>query len=467
MEHVERVTIALMKTTTRLRRAHLAVAAALCVSTLGLVVATGASAPMVHAQTGPGAGGEYHPVPPTRIFDSRLGGIGRRAITPQGQSFEVNLNQGGIPADSGNVLAVVVNVTVASPTVPGYLSIRPSGSAGGTSSLVNFDPGRDVPNLAIVGVGAGGNATIDLVGATSSGQADVLVDVFGWISKSAGPAGSRLIPVTPTRLLDTRSAPAAIGRAGGVALGPGEQLSVQIRGNQVVPVDNVTGVMVNVTAINEGAQGTFVSATPDPVPAGSAPATSVTNLNPGQVKANTAIVPVGADGRITLYNGPSTRTHLIVDVLGYLQSGHGATSSAGRVIPLDAPFRVFDTRLDAFGKAPLGFASVENWSFSAFANSVTLGGVPLGGQSGVIGNLTATGLQRVYPTVPVGSFLTVFPGDVGMPISSNVNLKEGESVPNMSLLKYGAAGGDPSVIKVYNHDGSTHYILDVYAVVLS
>src|SRR5690606_41599256 len=128
-----------------------------------------------------------------------------------------------------------------------------------------------------------------------------------------------------------------------------------------------------------------------------------------------------------------------------------------------SPFRALDTRQAAFAATPLGHGTVEDWSFESFADSVKLGTETLGAQSALIGNLTATGLQRTYPTVPVGTYLTVYPGGVGMTVSSNVNVSEGESVPNMSLIKYGT----DNVVKVYNDAGSIHYILDVYAVVLS
>ena len=40
-------------------------------------------------------------------------------------------------------------------------------------------------------------------------------------------------------------------------------------------------------------------------------------------------------------------------------------------------------------------------------------------------------------------------------------------MPNMSLLRYGTVGTDTNVIKAYNYDGSLHYLLDVYAVILA
>ena len=104
-----------------------------------------------------------------------------------------------------------------------------------------------------------------------------------------------------------------------------------------------------------------------------------------------AVVPLGDDGSIRLFNRFGS-THLIVDILGYLQQGVPDTTTTGRVIPLDAPFRAFDTRQVAFGSQPLGFGSKEPWSFQAFADSVLLGGQTIGGQSALIGNLTGTGL---------------------------------------------------------------------------
>jgi hypothetical protein len=189
-------------------------------------------------------------------------------------------------------------------------------------------------------------------------------------------------------------------------------------------------------------------------------------VNAGQIKANMAIVPVGADGSIRLYNSRGA-THLIVDVLGYLESGVSETSRAGRVIPLDAPFRVFDTRQAAFGNAPLGFATKEDWSFRAFAESVSLNGTPLGDQSALIGNLTGTDLAPVRAGAAVTTYLTMYPGSGSPPNVSNINVTPGRSVPNMSLLRYGTVGDDPYTIAAFNYDGALHYLLDVYAVVLA
>lgn len=461
-------------------------AAAVTIGVAGVVVGGphgSLETPVSAAGSEAGTGGEYHALSPARIYDSRptssvndVAPIGKKPTSPQGSTFDVAvLGKGGIPADPNTVLAAVVNVTVASPDRAGFLSIRPTGGPSGESSLVNFDPSQDVPNLAVVGIGAGGNATVTLTSPSGPGSANVIIDVFGWISKTgyvdSADSGSRFVAVGPGRILDTRTVPVPPGWGSGQMVGADQQITLPIRGadslnpniGDIVPNDhNVTGVMVNITAVNDGGQATFVAATPEPTPPGVEPATSVTNLQGGQVKANTAIVPVGSDGSIRLYNSRGA-THLIVDVLGYLIRGVDASVDTGRIIPLSAPFRAFDTRQVAFGQQPLGYGSVEDWSFAAFTGSVKLNNVAVGAQSALIGNLTATDLSRVYPTVGVTSFLTVYPGGQSLPNSSNVNVQEGKTVPNMSLIRYGA----DNVVKVYNYDGSLHYILDVYAVVLA
>jgi len=447
-----------------------------------VVASTSSPATPVAAQTTTlGAGGEYHPLTPARIFDSRTGvngPVGVKSTSAQGLTFDVDiLGQGGVPAEVGGVntqvLAVVANVTVVGSTLDGFLSMYPTGAAPGQSSLVNFAPREAVPNLTIIGIGTGGQSTISLVTPQGAGTAHVLIDVFGWISTSqfadTADSGARFRPIPPSRLLDTRSTPVPGDWPGGKPIGTMEQLRLPIRGaNGVIPNSaDVTGVMVNITAANNapGSQPTFLSVTPAATPPGAEPATSVTNVAAGQVKANMAIVPVGADGSVHIFNSLGA-TNVIVDVLGYLERGADASTRTGRVIPLDAPFRAFDTRQAAFANTPLGFGTKEEWSFKSFAESVSLNGVAIGTQSALIGNLTGTGLTPLRPGQPVSTYMTIYPGNGAPPNSSNINVTPGRSVPNMSLLSYGTVGTDPYTISAFNFDGSIHYLLDVYAVVL-
>lgn len=445
-------------------------AAALTVSS-GAVVApipAHAAAP----GSGLGAGGEYHPLTPMRIFDTRAPGInsatGAIATSSVGGSVDVQiLDKGGIPANASEVLAVAISITVTDPTAGGYLAVYPSGSAAGISSVLNYSAGQTVPNLSVQTVGADGKLTLKLV-TPLAGTANVLIDVFGWFSTSSyATRGARLIPVGPARIYDSREAGFNPSTQ---PLGQRSVVTVPIRGadsqqpnvTDIVPNSaDVVGVVVNVTGINvqPGSRGTYVSVLPD-APAAD-PTTSNLNLSTGQIKANLVIVPVGADGAIRLFN-LTGETHLAVDVVGYMMANQNASTRLGRVIPLTAPFRSFDTREAAFDNVALGPAQTEGWSFSQFVASVILDGQPVGNQIALLGNLTGTGLTRAFPTTPVSTFFTAYPSDVARPFASNVNVTEGANVPNMAVIKLGA----DDQIKTYNNSGYLHYLFDVSAVVL-
>jgi len=455
------------------RRSASLIASALFASVLSVSVGTAVSpiAP-VHA-AGLESGGEYHPLAPARIFDTRAPGInsapGAIATSAAGGVVDVQiLGIGGIPANAADVLAVAISITVTEPTQVGFLTAYPSGSAAGISSVVNYNKAQQVPNLSVQTVGANGRLTLKLV-TPISGTAHVLIDVFGWFSTSSyGTRGARLIPVGPARIFDTRE---ASFNPGAQPLGERGMLTLPIRGadsqqpnlTDVVPNSpDVVGVVLNVTGINNNAasRGTYVSVLPE-TPVGD-PTTSNLNLSAGQIKANLVIVPVtNADGAIRLFNLAGA-THLAIDVVGYMKAGADVNTRLGRVIPLTAPFRSLDTREASFGNVALGPNQSEGWSFSQFVNSVMLDGQAVGNQIALLGNLTGTDLTRVYPSQPAATYLTAYPSDVTKPFASNINVTEGASIPNMAIIKLGA----DDQVKTYNQGGYLHYLFDVSAVVL-
>ena len=431
----------------------------------------------VHADAGMAGGGEYHPLTPARIFDSRSSNGGPiHDVAPLGAKpangsvpvFNVAiLGKGGVPINAGEVLAVAVSITVTEPTALGYLTAFGKGASAGISSINNFKAGQTVANVAIVRPGADGELSVGLFG-TPSGSAHVVIDVFGWFSTSsvAAGTGARLIPTSPGRILDTRT---ALNRTPATTpLASGETLTLPIRGvdaadpavTNVVPDSaTVTGVVLNVTGVSTAA--TFLAVVPESL-GGVEPTTSNVNLAANSVKANLVFAPVGADGSVRIFNlaGP---THVVVDVVGYLQISDNAATRAGRVVPLSTPFRTFDTREATFGNVALGPGQAEDWSFAAFSSSVAIGGTPVGNQLGVIGNLTNASLTRQYATVAVASYLTAWPLGATRPESSNLNTSEGSVVPNLAVFRYGT----DSTVKVYNLAGNTHYLFDASAVILN
>jgi hypothetical protein len=437
------------------------------------------------------AGGEFHPLTPARIFDSRptlaindVAPLGAKPLGVGPSTFDIGLlGLGGIPAASSDVLAVVVNITVTEPGANGYLEAYGKGARpANRTSIINFAPGQTVPNVAIVRPGADGQLTIGLFG--QSGTANVIVDVFGWFSTSnfhpaGGSAddGARLIPTTPSRVLDTRPGPLGVNRPSGTPLAAKETMLLPIRGvdginptvTDVVPnLSNVTGVLLNVVGITTepGATATHLSIFPNDLPAGQEPTTSNLNLAPNGIKANLVFVPVGTDGQVRIFNNQGL-THVVADVVGYLQSGQDPATRKGRVVPLSSPYRTFDTREAQWGGVPLGPGQAEDWSFNAFANSVAIGADAVGNQLAVIGNLTSASVARQYPTAVARSFLTAYPsclpGVACRPLSSNLNTVEGPPIPNMAVLTYGA----DNTVSVYNLAGYAHYLFDASAVVLA
>ncbi len=470
-----------------------------------VAVVPGTSVSQVSAACTLCAGGEYHTVAPIRIFDSRsiyadplnpdapptaindVTPLGRKPLAQSAPTFSVDLLGLGnanfvnpwLPDGviSSDVLAVVASVTIVAPNQKGHVRAYATGSPS-TTAILNFRALQNVPNLAVLRPNASGQLTFGLFGA-ANGSADIVVDVYGWFSTStyvdqatgeAGARGARLFPVDPARILDTRDTSSPIG--------DGATIDLQVRGKAPttggtvpVPADtSIVGVVLNVTAVRPSGN-TFVSVLPAS-PSG-IPTTSNLNVTPTAVKANLVIVPLSADGHVFIYNHRGN-TNVVVDVMGYLKDGELETTRKGRVIPLTTPFRAFDTLQVPFGGVPLGPAQSEDWSFASFAGSVNVGGVSVGNQMGLLGNLTNRGLarQNVYVSVEP-SYLAVYPTPAtpsGPPLIANLNSVEDSGnpltanpVPNMALVKYGAN----QTIRVFNLRGYAHYLLDVSAVVLN
>ncbi len=451
-----------------------------------IVIIPTASQLVTHVEAaGLGAGGEFHPLTPTRIYDSRLGDLSNHDVPPLGAkplhapepaTFDIDLlGLGSVPPATADVLAVVVNITVTDAGAGGYLEAYGKGARPAVrTSVINFAAGDTVPNASIVRPGLDGDLTIGLFG--QSGTANVIVDVFGWFSTSnyvpvgVVDPGARLIPISPSRVLDTRAGDFNVNRTPAVPLGAQETMVLQIRGvdginpplTDVVPdLPSVTGVLLNVVGIT-GSNRTHLSIFPNDL-GGQAPTTSNLNLAPNAIKANLVFVPVGTDGNVRIFNNQGL-TDVVADVVGYMQIPTDPLTRKGRVVPLSSPYRTFDTRDFQFGSAPLGPGQAEDWSFALFASSVTIGTDSVGNQLAVIGNLTSASLTRQYPSAFVRSFLTAYPAKATRPLSSNLNSVEGPTpIPNMAILKYGT----DATVTMYNLAGYEHYLFDASAVILA
>ena len=203
--------------------------------------------------------------------------------------------------------AVVLNVTATGPANSGFLTVYPDGASRPTTSNLNFSAGETVPNLVIAPVGADGK--VDIFNG-SPGTVQVLADVSGWYASGTAGAGG-FTPLTPARILDTRF---DVGAVGPVAAGG--TISLQVDGAGGIPASGVAAVVLNVTATGPANSG-FLTVYPD---GASRPTTSNLNFSAGETVPNLVIAPVGADGKVDIFNGSPGTVQVLADVSGWFST---------------------------------------------------------------------------------------------------------------------------------------------------
>jgi hypothetical protein len=337
-------------------------------------------------------------VTPARLLDTRpVGRVGYTGAKPTaGQTLDVQIaGQAGLPVSG--VRAVALNVTIADATAPGFVTVWGEGDRPETSNLNVQTVGQTVPNMVIVPVGVDGKVRIY----TDHGG-HLLADVAAWWGEDSG-----LTPLTPSRLLDTRSV---------AKPAPGSVTTLHIAGRGGAPATGPMVAVLNVT-LTAATEAGFVTVWGP----GDRPATS--NLNATRkdhTAANLVIVPVDANGDVHLYT--DNGSHLIADLTGVFANG----------VTVIAPNRILDTRDTAKPNA---------------GQTIT---VPVGVPAGttVVLNVTATAA-----TGP--GFVTVWP-DRDRPNASNLNIvTAGQTIPNLVIVPVGADGN----IRLYT-DAGTHLIID-------
>jgi hypothetical protein len=388
---------------------------------------TASTAAPVPAAAAAATTNRFVPVTPTRVLDTRSGvGAPAGPLTPGG-SLRLRIVGSAAPVPTG-ATAVVLNLTVTEPQGPTFVTVYPDGDAVPTASSLNIDyAGQTVANLVTVRLGSGA------VRIFSQASTHLVADVAGYYVPSASSAAGRLVPTTPTRLLDTRSGP---GRTG--ALGAGEALDLDVARAAGLPAD-AAAVVLNLTA-TEPAAGGFLSVTPKGAPLG-----RVSNLNiarPGQTIANQVIVPL-QNGAVTVF--AAVAAHVVIDLGGWYTGPTSGTSTDGLFVPL-SPGLLLDTRdgtnSPRFGMKPAPDDTID----------VTVGGrlgAPASGMAAVVVNATATATDAA-------GFLTLFAAGLGRPLASNLNADlPGQTVPNHAIVPVSSAGAS-----FYTSSGA-HLIVDL------
>ena len=237
--------------------------------------------------------------------------------------------------------------------------------------------------------------------------------------QAASPVGGTYHPLSPVRILDTRTGLGGVARA---RLGAGGTLNVQVAGHGGVPATGVSAVVLNTTVTSTTAPS-FLTVWP-----GGTPLPNASNLNwvAGQTIPNLVTVGLGtgtSDGRVAVRNS-SGYADVIFDVQGYYSTPDQSPGPDGLFNPL-VPSRLLDTRNGTgapVGK--LGQGQTLNLQVSG------RGGVPASGVSALVMNVTVTNPSSA-------GFLTAFPTGVALPIASNLNFRPGHQRQGEPLQRLG------------------------------
>lgn len=392
----------------------------------------------VSAGAGPS---RFVPLAPSRIVNT-VAGIGApAAVVPNGGMITVQV--AGVAGVPTNASAVVLNLTATASKAAGYLQAFPTGhSRLGASSNVNMErAGQVVPNLAIVPVGIGGKITV-----FTRGGSHVVADLFGYFEPAASSPSGRYVGLAGKRVLNTV---AGIGfPSGGKPRPAGSVTTLAIRSaieaiDPAATTNGVAAVILNVTASGPLTQG-YVQVIPT---GGSTALRASSNLNysAGQTVPNLVIVPVGADGSVTLFT--SGTTHLVADVFGYFTASFGPTSSSGLFVPV-VPARLYATSLTG---PPIPAKGAKAFS------PLGVAGVPGAGVGGVVLNMTAT-----HALAP--GYVQVLPNNQAtFGAYSNLNIiRPGQTIPNSVITKL----GDGGAFTAYSSAG-THLVADLFGYMTS
>ncbi len=336
----------------------------------------------------------FVPLTPCRVADTRLsGGI------VSGQSTRDFPVQGATCDVPATAVAYSLNVTVVPSGPLGWLTLWPSGQTKPTASTLNSTDGRIKANAAIVPAGTSGG-----VSAFVSNDSHVILDINGYFVPVSTPSSLSFYSLTPCRLVDTRNSNAPLG---GPFLAKGQSRDFPLTMSSCGLPAAAQAYALNITAVPHSKLSYLTT-----WPSGqNRPVVSTLNAPTGAVTANTAVVPAGQAGDISVF--ATDDTDLIVDVNGYF----GAPATGGLSYYTQTPCRVFDTRNSTSAQPLTGQQSVT-----------------------VAGNCSLPATAKAYVTnatvIPSGplSFLTLWPDSGTRPNASTLNAYDGTVTSNMAVI---------------------------------
>ena len=359
------------------------------------------------AGTSPAAGARFVGIAPSRLLDSRFGvGLSGSFTSGAARTFAV-AGRGGIPS---NAVAVTGTLTLVGQSSAGYVSLGPSAATVSRSSVINAPKGDIRATGVTAKLGAGGTLTALWTGAGGS-TAALVFDATGYFVP--GSSGWTFVPVTPARVLDTRT---GNGLGGLFATKTPRLFTVAGRGGVPAGAVAVTG---NVTVVGPTSGG-YLSVGPV---ATATPTSSSLNVLKGDTRAAAVTVKLDGSGRLgAVWMGSAgSKAHVLFDVTGYfVASGAGAT-----FYPVD-PVCLLDTRFANGLAGPFPRNGVRQFQ-AAGRGTIPANAVAITGGATVV--------------IPATSgWLIVGPAGTSLGATSNLNLPKGDVRANGLTVRTGAWG---------------------------
>ncbi|MGY4925198.1 PKD domain-containing protein [Streptomyces sp. 900105755] len=243
----------------------------------------------------------YHPVTPARLLDTRTGTGGTRSPVAGGHSLTLTVGgTHGVPAGAD---AVVLDVTATTTKASGDLTVATHST---NDSVVNgpyWTTGQTATAQVVIPVYDGKVVLHN----DSKASANLVADLAGWYGTTAN--GSEFLPVTPARILNTRT---ATGTGKVARLAAHATLKLKVTGAHGVPATGVTAADLNLTVPSASGSG-YLVAFPDGT---SRPGVYSLSFTKGHTTTARALVKAGTDGEIDLYNAGTTSVDVYADLLG-------------------------------------------------------------------------------------------------------------------------------------------------------
>jgi hypothetical protein len=159
--------------------------------------------------------------------------------------------------------------------------------------VADWAPGQAVTGLVVVPL-ADGKVVLHNA---SAGSAVFTADIVGYFDYFG--AASVFLPVSAARVL-------------AVQIGPGRAVRLPVAGKNGLPASGISAADVNLTASGASRGGTIVGW----ADGASRPVASTLSYGAGGAIAGAAMVPVGADGALDLYNAGPAAVTVTVDLAG-------------------------------------------------------------------------------------------------------------------------------------------------------